>query len=195
MSIGTKIIDYMKAQGYRIRALNIVGVEGINPDFSLNSDEFDVFNDVICIVSDDGEVKLALTATTEPGQHYTDNPMNPNGAARLCFGQYKDAYVVGQHFNQYPALVQEAGMVSVARDGNADGTRSGDMVDTGYFGINIHTTSDYADDGYRPYDIGRWSAGCQVIQNSNEFYHEFMPMVMGFGNKTYDYTLIDGSQL
>lgn len=26
MSIGTKIIDYMKAQGYRIRALNIVGV-------------------------------------------------------------------------------------------------------------------------------------------------------------------------
>lgn len=195
MSIGAKIIQYMEAQGYCIRALNIVGVEGVDPSFLLNTDEFGVFNDVICIISADGEVKLALTATTEPGQHYTDNPMNHDGAARLCFGQYRDAYIVGSHFNQYPTLVQEGGMVSVARDGNADGTRTGDLIDTGYFGINIHTTSDYSDSAYSPHDIGRWSAGCQVIQNSNEFYHEFMPMVLSFGSKTYDYTLIDGSKL
>jgi hypothetical protein len=193
MGFGQQIIDAMKAKGYRVRALNIVGLEGVNRDFTLNSDEFDLFNDLLVVVSDKGDVRLALECTTEPGAYYTDNPMNQDGAARLQFGQYRGAYQVGQHHNQYPALVQ-VGEVSVCRDGNADGTRTGDIVDTGYFGINIHTTADYASD-YAPHFVDRWSAGCQVVQRSDAFYGQFMPLVQSFGNDLFDYTLLDGSEI
>lgn len=193
MTPGNKIIEAMQAKGHRVRALNIVGIEGLNPDFTLNSDELDRFNDVIAVVSDKGDVRLIIKATTEPGLYYTDNPMNAAGAARMQFGQYRDAYVVGQHFNQYPALVQY-GEVDVCRDYNADGTRTGDNIDRGYFGINIHTTANEPSD-YTPEYVDRWSAGCQVVQKSDEFYKLLMPLVMSFGNDTYDYTLLDGSEI
>lgn len=191
MTKGKQIIDYMSQKGYTVRALNLIGVEGVDTDFERNDDSFDVFNDVIAVISSTGFVSMAFKATTEPGAFYTDNRMNPDGAARMEFGQYTDAYQVGYHFDQYPALVQVRD-VSVRRDDNQDGVRTNDKVYKGLFGINIHTTSDYPDGGYLPQYIGRWSAGCQVVQNSASFYDKLMPTVIGFGNDSITYTLISG---
>lgn len=69
------------------------------------------------------------------------------GMAGLKAGVWP-SYILGKHRNQYQALVQRGGPVTVIRDGI-----DGDYEDTGYFGINIHkggvTTTG--------------SAGCQTI--------------------------------
>jgi hypothetical protein len=64
--------------------------------------------------------------------------MNPNGAARIGFGQYV-AWQVGLHgySNPHESLIQ-VGEVKVHRDYNRDMKRTGDRVEWGYFGINQH---------------------------------------------------------
>jgi hypothetical protein len=70
--------------------------------------------------------------------------MNPQGAARIAFGQYT-AWQVGRHgtSDRHEALVQVV-EVKVHRDLNKDmqrtgdtkGTAQADRTDTGLFGIN-----------------------------------------------------------
>jgi hypothetical protein len=46
-SQGFKTIAYMKAIGYKVRALNIIYFEGLDTDLqSVNSDRIDIWNDV-----------------------------------------------------------------------------------------------------------------------------------------------------
>ncbi len=173
-----KIISYMEAKKYQIfkgkDELNIVYVEGMNPDGSLNNDYPNCFNDIRLVISFKDNKPLVLgvwEATTEPGFHYTDNPMNPNGAARIAFGQYK-AWQVGIHGNSEPheALIQ-VGLVKVHRDYNRDMMRTGDKIDEGYFGINQHHGYDH------PYnDIYTASAGC-LVGRSRQGHKEFMNLI------------------
>jgi hypothetical protein len=58
-------------------------------------------------------------ATTEPGRHYTEvKLLNPLGAARIAFGQYR-AWKVGIHRNDHEALRQTRD-ITVYRDANRD---------------------------------------------------------------------------
>ena len=184
---GRKAIAYMKARGYKIRALNIVYFEGINCDLeTINSDRIDGWNDVRAIVSDKGDVLLACAATTEPGWYYRNNPLNDNGAAQLAFGQYLDCWQIGDHRGQ-DALVQ-CGDLRVFRDKNEDGSRKGDPIFVGCdFGLNQHTTKNAPD------EVGRWSAGCLVGQYPETHNNKFMQICRAMGLDTFDTTLVDGS--
>ena len=164
MTLIEKIVKHMISEKYQIfqrfGEKNIVYIEGFNSDGTANSDEPNKFNDLRLVFGFEGAkptIEGAWEATTEPGYYYTDNPMNPDGAARIAFGQY-EAWQVGIHGTSDPheALVQ-VGSVRVYRDWNRDMIRSGDAIDEGYFGINQHWGYDH------PYDdIHTASAGCLV---------------------------------
>jgi hypothetical protein len=176
--LASKIIRFMLKQNYFIsrslRRYNIVYIEGASADGTPNSDTFNEWNDrriLIEISNDIPKIVGNWLATTEPGATYTFQPMNPGGAFRIAFGQYR-AWTFGLHGRtQYPALVQCA-PVSGYRDQNMDGIRTGDPFVTGdYFGINQHH-------GWNMQLIGEASAGCLVGQ-SIEAHQEFMQILRG----------------
>lgn len=176
-----KLLGYMAARNYWIcrhpACKNIVYVEGMNPDGTLNDDAPNVFNDLRLVFSvGTGGVPdiVSWEATTEPGRHYTlVELLNPGGAARIAFDQYK-AWVVGTHApspnSAHEALVQ-AEAVTVHRDLNKDFKRPGDAIDTGHFGINQHWGYDAARG-----NVGNTSAGCLVGRTTNG-HREFMALV------------------
>jgi hypothetical protein len=184
---GKKTIKYMEAKGYKIRPLNIVYFEGLDADDlkTVNSDRIDYWNDIRAVISNTGDVLMSATATTEPGWYYRKNRLNVGGAAQLAFGQHLDAWEIGDHKGQV-ALVQCA-KLKVYRDKNEDGIRTGDPVDVGDdFGINQHTTTNAPD------MVGLWSAGCLVGKYPST-HAKFMEICRSMGLKTFDTTLIDGS--
>ncbi len=186
------LLQYMKDKQFEVLAVNLIGVEGIANDGIPNNDEPDKWNDSILVITDKGQTLLEANSTTEPGYYYTDNPLNPDGCARLKFGQYRKAYEFGYHnYNpQHPALVQ-VGEVTVCRDKNRDMSRLGDFEYTGYFGINIHSTLGLFNLG----SIGMWSAGCQVIRSWGLHLNMLALMKGSRADGLFNYTLIDGSDL
>jgi hypothetical protein len=153
---------------------NIVYIEGMGENWALNGDRANQFNDRrIVIEFNDGEPKIVdhWEATTEPGSYYTYNPMNPGGAARIKFGQYK-AWALGYHGNadRHEALVQVA-PITVHRDFNQDFKRTGDKLDTGLFAINQHWGYDAPSN-----DIKNASAGC-LVGRRREGHREFMSII------------------
>ena len=73
------------------------------------------------------------------------------------------------HRNNHEALVQTGGEVTVCRDLNKDGQRTGDKRQTGEFGINQHW-------GYDLPEVEKASAGCLVGQ-SKDGHRQFMALV------------------
>lgn len=141
--------------------VNVVGIRAAEPDDRSNPQHAaitrtknspDRYNDTLAVVAPDGRVTV-YPATVDPGRTWTQAPMNPQGCANLLNGQYK--YEQGIH-KGHKAFVQ-AGAVRVWRDKNRDFARNGrDIVDTGWFGINLHA-------GGLSERVGPFSAGCQVI--------------------------------
>ncbi len=200
--IASRIVKYMLAQKYQVftapKEYNIVYIEGMNGDWSLNSDAANEFNDrriVIEIV--DGVPKIVdhWQATTEPGRYYTVNPMNPGGAARIKFGQYK-AWAVGMHGNaeRHEALVQ-VGPITVHRDSDKNFQRTGDKTDTGLFYVNQHWGYDAPSN-----DIKNASAGC-LVGRMRQGHREFMAIIKQdrryVANSSYVFytTIIPGDDL
>jgi len=154
-NLATAVWRAMENKGYWIARVpgyvNIAYVE--------NSSGPNQFNDLRVAFTVRGGAPFLIgkwEATTEPGRYYTDHPMNPKGAARIAFGQYK-AWKVGIHAGSHEALVQ-CGPLRVHRDLNGDYSRVGDAEETGSsFGINQHWGYDLPKD-----DIGKASAGCLV---------------------------------
>lgn len=144
----------------------IVGLEGVSArltgGYAKNQDLPNHWNDTIIVLLKDGNTLFKAAATTEPGRYYTNNPMNPLGAARVVQNTfYPQLWKFGRH-QGYPALVQD-GEIKVARDKNKDYARAGDIIDQGNeFGINLHHGNDNP-------TIGLYSAGCQVIQKKRDF--------------------------
>lgn len=159
-------------------ALNIVYLEGVDPDGSVNANQPNRFNDTRLLLSvrEDGRpaIVAAWEATSEPGRHYTEiDPQSPLGAARIALGQHK-AWVVGMHKSNTPgaheSLVQ-AEPLTVFRDFNKDYRREGDQPQKGIFGINQHWGFDL------PFhDIGKASAGC-LVGRTKHGHTQFMALV------------------
>jgi peptidoglycan hydrolase-like protein with peptidoglycan-binding domain len=178
-SLPSRIIKYMVAKNYVVftepKEYNIVYVEGMNEDGSLNGDAPNEFNDrriVIEIVEGVPKIVNHWQATTEPGTRYTIMPMNPQGAARIQFGQYK-AWRVGMHGNadRHEALIQ-CGTITVCRDFNQDYKRTGDKIDTGDdFLVNQHWGYDAPVN-----DIKNASAGC-LVGRRRDGHREFMAII------------------
>lgn len=176
--LASRIIKYMLAKKYKVftdlQHYNIVYIEGMNTCGTLNKDIPNQFNDIRTVIGFENGVPYIAgiwEATTEPGSKYTFRPMNPKGAARIYFGQYK-AWCVGMHgtSNPHEALVQVAPVV-VYRDLNKDFIRTGDRLETGLFGINQHWGYDYSKN-----DILGASAGC-LVGRTTQGHREFMTLV------------------
>ncbi|KST65397.1 peptidoglycan-binding domain-containing protein [Mastigocoleus testarum] len=200
--LASRIIKYMLAKGYHVDRktgeYNIIYVEGMNPDGTLNSDRPNSFNDlrlVIQVVSRTPKIISIWEATTEPGKYYTYNPMNSKGAARIKFGQYK-AWRVGTHGNAEPheALIQVSD-ITVHRDFNKDMIRTGDKLHTGSFYINQHYGYDYPRN-----NISYASAGC-LVGRTRKGHRDFMRLIKQDwryqSNRNYKFmtTIIAGDDL
>jgi hypothetical protein len=155
--------------------VNILYVEGMDADGAANEDQPNVFNDLRLLLrftrTGRPVIEKLWEATTEPGVFYTKvKKLDPRGAARIAFGQYK-AWRVGTHMQGRPtaheALVQSADIV-VFRDLNEDFERQGDERFTGMFGINQHAGGDVPKS-----DIRRASAGC-LVGRTRAGHREFM---------------------
>ena len=150
-------------------ALNIVYIEGMNQDGSLNLDLPDRWNDLRIIVAKGltgWKIVHNAIATTEPGAYYTINPMKPEGCARIAFGYHEPAWAEGLHKGKQLALVQR-GRVKIHRDLNRNMKRDRSEVAewTGpEAGINQHSTSE----GFKGKRIGKHSAGCLVGKDYTE---------------------------
>jgi hypothetical protein len=177
--LASRIVKYMQGKQYKVFAkpqeYNIIYVEGMNPDGTLNDDAPNEFNDVrmvIEFVNGIPEIIECWEGTTEPGRYHTDFPKRPEGAARIKFGQYK-AWRVDFHGEDenHEALVQ-FGEVTVHRDYNRDMQRTNDKLDTSdKFWINQHWGYNYDRN-----DIQNASAGC-LVGRTTEGHKAFMAIV------------------
>lgn len=163
--VASALIRPMLKYGYFVAraqgCFNIVYAEGVslvNGRLVANGNPPNRFNDLRALVQIDAKGYPQLVGswegTTEPSKFWTHSRMNPAGAARVKFGQYK-AWTYGD-YHGVPAL-RQAGPIAVYRDDNEDFRRDGDVLDTGDFGIHHHGGYDYSVD-----DLGRSSAGCLV---------------------------------
>ena len=177
-NLANRVLKYMRLKNYQVASVgsryNIVYIEGMNADGTLNSDAPNCFNDrrlVMQVINGVPQIIGNFEATTEPGNYYTYKPMNPLGAARIAFGQYT-AWQVGTHGtrDRHEALVQVA-PVSVHRDKDKDFKRTGDRIDTGLFGINQHWGYDLGVN-----NISTASAGC-LVGRTRASHREFMNLI------------------
>jgi peptidoglycan hydrolase-like protein with peptidoglycan-binding domain len=175
-----RVVAYMQKKNYFIGrhpdCKNIVYVEGVDADGTLNPQTPNVFEDlrIVFSIGPDGKPLIQpWIATTEPGKPYTLNPMNPKGAARIATGQYK-SWAVGTHVgasghDPHEALIQCA-PIDVYRDSNKDFKREGPTY-TGIFGVNQHWGYDQPKD-----DVGMASAGC-LVGEKRDGHRAFMAVI------------------
>jgi lysozyme family protein len=172
-----KIIRAAKEHDFWIarhkECVNIFYIEGIDENGKANANTPNQFNDLRVVIQCTAAGKPRIVgqwqATTEPSRYWTLRPMNPKGAARIAFGQWK-SWTVGVHNGSHEALVQTGSLV-VWRDKNKDFSRLGDEQDKGLFGINQHWGYDLPKD-----DLGRSSAGC-LVGRMKAGHREFMKII------------------
>lgn len=143
--------------------LNLFGIR--SKDLLVNE-----FNDYIGVAYKDDLANprvLVFQASTKPGYYWLKKAVgNLNGTAILVPGQYRSCWELGFYKN-YEALVQRFGYAfNTWRDNDADGEL--DMNGRVYedvTGLNLHTTSFISNIDR----VGKYSAGCQVIQDDLDF--------------------------
>lgn len=176
-----RIVRTMRNQNITLHTedgqINIVYVVGVDPDGTPNKNRANAFDDARIVIGFSNGKPIILgawEATVETGKLYTERPINVKGAARIAFGEHKHAWQVGTHHagksSAQEALIQAA-EVSVYRDKNKDYDRTGDPIDTGYFGINQHHGYDFPKD-----DIRSSSAGC-LVGRTRAGHKKFMSLV------------------
>lgn len=185
-----KIKAILRAKDYTLYTrpyeLNIVGLRSASLVPNRFDDELHVF-----YKTEGKQWKYhVFKATTDPGTYWLRQPMQAQGTAILDQGQYKEAYQIGLHRGQYKALVQRKA-VTILRDYDRDAVLdfNNGRKSSGFFGINIHR----ANRSGSTYSVDKYSAGCQVFQNAEDFAF-FMGLCeqhkTRYGNR-FTYTLID----
>lgn len=126
---------------------------------------------------------IQFNCTTDPGSDWLLNWINPKGTAVLKTGVWK--FKLGLHKNEYECLVQ-AEPVTVYRDTDKDLIPEEQGIqDTGWHDIHIHRSNPTGISKY----IGKWSAGCQVLANSEDF-KLLIKECKSSGLKEFNYFLI-----
>jgi hypothetical protein len=174
--------------------LNIIGVRNSDTHGKVTNK----FDDCITVSYNiDGEEKFhCFEATTDPGSHWVENIMKKEGVAILKPGQYRGSHKIRLHAGKYEALGQKK-PVKVYRDNNRDDNYDllEENVQEGLFGINIHRATGRS--GKTSTQIEKWSAGCQVIAN-NDDWHKFLGVCKNssdiWGN-SFSYTLIESKDI
>lgn len=144
-----------------------------------NEDIFDTFDDKFYEFVGTQFVRV-LCGTTNPGGKQLKGgfkSFNKYGSAVLKADEfYHDVWEYGLHRGKMPALRQVGAKVIVYRDGDLDNKAEelGNPI-SGWYGINYHTnTYDFSKANLKIVKmfIGNWSAGCQVINERDEYFEQ-----------------------
>ena len=194
-----QIEETMASKGYKYFTggdydVNIIGVRNSETKNRVTN----AFDDCITLsYKVDGEWKFhCFKATTDPGTHWVENVINEDGVAILKPGQYRRSHKLRLHQGKYLALGQKS-PVKVYRDDNRDSKYDllEENIQEGIFGINIHRATSRS--GGTSTRIDKWSAGCQVIAN-NDDWHEFLDICQTareiWGN-SFTYTLLESKDI
>ena len=133
------------------------------------------------------------TGTTDPGAFYLKDPLNVKGTAILPEGQHRGLYGQGKHRGRYKCLkpVREVGVYRIPKGFTyADIDKLSDLtLDVGWHGTNHHR----AHDKVEVQKIGKYSAGCQVTLNIDEYGEMLHITDQGFKHwgKTLTYTILN----
>jgi hypothetical protein len=185
-----KILDVLHLNGMKVfsrpHELNIIGIRSS----SVISNKFDDVMYLCYNIGGNNWMQHRFKMTTDPGLHFINKPMNSAGTAIMQNGQYINAYQLGLHRGKYKALVQRKPItVYRSKNGSRDIDKQTGNKHTGMFGVNIHHASGNGTSA----DVDRWSAGCQVIANINNF-KTMMDLAEQhaklYGNN-FTYTLLD----
>ena len=188
---GYKWFEDPSNKGYDV---NIVGVRNNKTKGRVTN----AFDDHITIsYKIDGEWYFeCFKCTTDPGTHWVENIMREEGVAILKPGLYRGSHKLRLHAGKYMALGQQK-PVKVYRDNNRDGKYDliEESIQEGIFGINIHRATGRS--GGTSTRVDKWSAGCQVIAN-NDDWHCFLDICQtareNWGN-SFTYTLIESNDI
>lgn len=172
--------------------LNIVGIR----NSSTNEEITNKFDDLLTVSYKIDGIWYShqWEATTDPGKHWSENLLNKDGVAILVPGQYRGSHTIGLHQGKYEALRQQKPL-KVYRDKNKDDKFDliKENIKEGIYGINIHRANAWGTST----QIDKWSAGCQVIANNQNF-----DKLMELANKAKDiwgnsftYTLIESKDI
>jgi len=194
-----QIENAMAEKGYRYFKsgdlnLNIVGVRNSETKNRVTN----AFDDCITLSYKlDSEWKFhCFKCTTDPGTHWVENLLNPNGVAILKPGQYRSSHKIGLHQGKYEALRQQKPL-EVYRDNNQDGIYDclEEDIDKGIFGINIHRAT--AKTGGKSTRVDKWSAGCQVISSNDDFavFMKICNQSKDLWGNSFTYTLIESKDI
>ena len=194
-----QIENAMAEKGYRYFKsgdlnLNIVGVRNSETKNRVTN----AFDDCITLSYKlDSEWKFhCFKCTTDPGTHWVENLLNPNGVAILKPNQYRGSHKIGLHQGKYEALRQQKPL-EVYRDDNQDGIYDclEEDVENGIFGINIHRAT--AKTGGKSTRIDKWSAGCQVIASNDDFavFMKICNQAKDLWGNSFTYTLIESKDI
>lgn len=183
-------LDYFKnlylKHGIPLKPLNIFGIR------NERCQKQDIWNDIIGYFTKD-EIKF-MRATTDPGNYWTLNPINKKGTAHLCLGYHENIWKLDKHRGKYIAFCNRwnCNKTTIWRDKNKDGnfTHQNDKIYTGHFGMNLHRASAL----YDLVKIGKYSAGCQVIWEINDFLG-LIEKAKDSGMKKFSYFLFDYKQI
>lgn len=188
------INNFFKGKGITPDEITLIGIrqsKGLNDD---------IINDYIGYVTSNS-IKI-VPGTTEPGVYWTKDKAerNKSGTFHLSLGYHEKIWCIGTH-KGYEALVNDYRYCKPTRgwrDKDYDFTRDPSDVEVcDYFGINFHRM--------HPIQIvnkiGKYSAGCQVIQNPKDFadiLHTIKTTNMYLKNSaktTFSYYLFDISEV
>ena len=190
-SNGYKWFEDHSNKGYDV---NIVGVRN-NATKGRVTNAFD--DHITVSYKVDGEWQFhCYKCTTDPGSHWVKNILSESGVAVLKPGQYRSSHKLRIHQGKYMALGQQK-PVKVYRDNNLDNKYdlNEESLEEGIFGINIHRATGRT--GGTSTRVDKWSAGCQVIANNNDW-HEFLDICQTareiWGN-SFTYTLIESKDI
>jgi len=166
--------------GYTLPDFHIIGVRS-------KESIPDKFDDHIYILKDNKIICGPFFCTTNPGQYYLQNLLNPKGAALLCADkQYVNCFTLGLHKGK-EALIQ-CGDLWVYRDNDLDNLAEEigiPVIAKPECRIDIHR----ANESFTSIIIGKWSAGCQVIANPKE-YEIFLKTCKDTAKSLFTYTLL-----
>ena len=175
--------NYQFFEGIKPYNLNIIGIRSA-------STLPNVFNETLLVIFEDelNEPQIVyFPCTTKAGLHYLKNPLHPDGCAITAEGQYLGAFVKRKHRGKYEALCQDRA-IDYYRDFNKD--EKHDLLGhlkSGKIGLNIHRES---------FDkvtqmIGKYSAGCTVIQSGFEYFMFLVNLGIRYHGNRFSYTLIN----
>lgn len=166
--LASEIFNSYKKKGFIINnkpfSMNVFGIRTSN-------DQSNTFNDCVGVFWNDGKQWniRQYDATTDAGTFYRNSPMNVNGTAIMVPGQYEDVYKIGLH-NGYEAL-QQIAPIKYVRDNTKSGILHWYYKLTGqkYFIEQAQTDIHHAAATYKSGTVDKWSAGCQVLADPNDF--------------------------